>query len=1050
MKYKISKIEVSSILFLFLIIIIFFSIIILYFGTNNSYAYSNIPDIETLSNSDLNLPSKYDLRNADGVNYTTSVKNQGNYGLCWAFSATTAFESTLKKSGYVSENFNEWYSPYQLDALLTPHVKEPDINYVTLGGYIPSDFVTKKLGEGSNCDTGYKGFTTAYAPVLENTFDKNKYRLHFDNINNNKFKANDIYNEINSDYYVTDYDVLKSVNDISLNNVVKYYVYNYGAVTIGTIDPSEFCNDFNSDCYINSTESTVGKHAMTIIGWDDAINSWIIQNSWGSSLPYIYLSYDSYIDQYVGIKRINKKHWNNRYYGTNNLSNEKKISVYEYEKIPDNDEIIDSVLVDVQAPGEYHLYISRTGYDDDYELIKIFNSSFKGRKTIDLSNNNISLNDNKFKIKVTSNATLGCPLGICVADVYAFTKDNVTTNQKKLYIYDIYDITSVFQNLTVKFKSINIDDKSNLEFKITDNNNKDITNYFNLKEKYFSNNYGQFEYDISNTFELPTEYTEYTINAFVDEQLVFSKKLGVNNMYDIFEIGKGTNDDPFIITRSSQLKTISTIPDYLKYSYKLGCDIDLLGENFIPIGNEETPFTGTFDGNNYSIYNFRNFDKTTNYSYYGFFGYIEDALIKNLKFKDPVFNTDDLSNTMGILVGLSKYSTIHNIRVEGGTLQINKTTNGGYGSIAGGIYNTNLYNLYSSMDIVYSLKKYYNPSGGIGGLVGFSNTLDNNNKNYIKESEFSGDFIIDTSYLDEEYINISTFNEDGIGYIGEIIGRDRTLNFNISNLLISGKISLNCQFSEEKCNIIKSKIGYISGSSNTANHFSNSIYYLNEFDTRIIANHDYDIDKYNNVYAITDYDVDGSDRYINKNSDKFLKENTYKLDFSNIWFMNYNKPVLRNVTINLIDKNDVLGETTTYYVDYNNFTISNVKTNNGRLTKKEFIEDFITFSGEIYSNDGINIVQNEDFIKTGMIAKKNSKEYRISITGDVNEDGIVSVTDIILIRRYLVEIIQLKDYQQKAADVNNDGKVSVIDLTLLRRGIAGGYDNVCQYLWRNC
>ena len=30
------------------------------------------------------------------------------------------------------------------------------------------------------------------------------------------------------------------------------------------------------------------------------------------------------------------------------------------------------------------------------------------------------------------------------------------------------------------------------------------------------------------------------------------------------------------------------------------------------------------------------------------------------------------------------------------------------------------------------------------------------------------------------------------------------------------------------------------------------------------------IDKYNNVYAITDYDVDGSDRYINKNSDKYM------------------------------------------------------------------------------------------------------------------------------------------------------------------------------------
>lgn len=1042
MKCEVSKIKILSVLFIFVFIII------ICFVMNNSYAYSDIPDIETLNNSDLNLPSKYDLRNVDGVNYTTPVKNQANYGLCWAFSATTSFESTLKKSGYVSNDFNEWYSPYQLDALLTPHVKEPNINYVTI-----SQRGGKKLGEGAPVNLGYNGFTTAYSPVLESTFDKEKYRLHFDNITNNKFKANDIYNEKNSDYYVTDYDILESVNDISLNNVVKYYVYNYGAVSIDTIDPSKFCNDFDSECYINSTESTEGRHAMAIIGWDDSVNSWILQNSWADYLSYIYLSYGSDIREYVGIKRINKKHWDNRYYSTNNLSNEVKISVHEYEKIPDNDEIIDSVLVDINAPGEYSLYISRTGNDDDYELIKEFNTFFRGRKTIDLLNDNISLSGDKFKIKVTYNGDIivdGECLIPSVEDLYVFTKDSINTNQKKLYIYDMYDITSVLQNLIVKFKSINIDDKSNIEFKITDNNNKDITEYFNLKETYFANNYGQLEYDISDTFQLPTEYTEYTISAFIEGQLVFSKKIGVSNMYDNFEIGTGTNDDPFIITRSSQLKAIAAIPHYLKYSYKLGCDIDLLYERFIPIGNEDTPFTGTFDGDNYSIYNLRRFDTSTNYSYHGLFGYVEGSMIKNLKFKDSEVNTEGLSKKIGILVGFSKDSTIHDIRVEGGTLKINGTTNAGYGSIVGYVDNTNLYNLYSSMDIIYSpvVDGFFNSSGGIGGLVGISSASGNYFKNYIKESEFSGNFIIDTSSIDEEYTNDYMFNDYGIGYIGEIIGIGST-SFKFSNLLISGKISLNCHFSEEKCDIIKSKIGYLAGKTGGLD-FSDSIYYLNGFDTRIVANYDYDIDKYSNVYAITDYDVDGNDRYINKNSDKFLKEETYDLNFSNIWFMNYNKPVLRNLTINLIDKNDVIGETTIYDVDCDNLSISNVKTNEGKLTKKEFVEDFITFSGEIYFNDGINILSDEDLIKTGMIVKKNLKEYIISVNGDVDGDGRINVADVILFRRYLVGYIELEDYQQKAADINHDGKVNGLDLTILRRGIAGGYDNICQYLWRNC
>ena len=51
---------------------------------------------------------------------------------------------------------------------------------------------------------------------------------------------------------------------------------------------------------------------------------------------------------------------------------------------------------------------------------------------------------------------------------------------------------------------------------------------------------------------------------------------------------------------------------------------------------------------------------------------------------------------------------------------------------------------------------------------------------------------------------------------------------------------------------------------------------------------------------------------------------------------------------------------------------------------------------------------------------------------------------------YKIRCEIFEDYQQKAADINHDGRVNTMDLTILRRGIAGGYDNVCQYLWRNC
>lgn len=55
--------------------------------------------------------------------------------------------------------------------------------------------------------------------------------------------------------------------------------------------------------------------------------------------------------------------------------------------------------------------------------------------------------------------------------------------------------------------------------------------------------------------------------------------------------------------------------------------------------------------------------------------------------------------------------------------------------------------------------------------------------------------------------------------------------------------------------------------------------------------------------------------------------------------------------------------------------------------------------------------------------------------GDVNEDGKISVTDIIAVRRIIAKSVS-SSYNELAADVNHDGKISVTDIISIRRIIA--------------
>ena len=52
--------------------------------------------------------------------------------------------------------------------------------------------------------------------------------------------------------------------------------------------------------------------------------------------------------------------------------------------------------------------------------------------------------------------------------------------------------------------------------------------------------------------------------------------------------------------------------------------------------------------------------------------------------------------------------------------------------------------------------------------------------------------------------------------------------------------------------------------------------------------------------------------------------------------------------------------------------------------------------------------------------------------GDINNDGKVTTTDLVILSRHLAELTEITELDYRYADMNQDGVLDVLDLALLR------------------
>lgn len=167
--------------------------------------------------------------------------------------------------------------------------------------------------------------------------------------------------------------------------------------------------------------------------------------------------------------------------------------------------------------------------------------------------------------------------------------------------------------------------------------------------------------------------------------------------------------------------------------YKLDNDIFIpeayKGKINIASESKDSPFTGEFDGNGHTIYNFNAADGIGAGGNKGFFAFVKGATIKNV-----VFENADVDSVYcgGILVSQAEDSNIFNITIKNSNLQvisggsvITLITAGGAtgGAIAGVVKNCTLYNCEANYTNVYvNNGEGISALGGegyyIGGLVG--------------------------------------------------------------------------------------------------------------------------------------------------------------------------------------------------------------------------------------------------------------------------------------------------------------------------------------------
>lgn len=504
---------------------------------------------------------KFDLRD---YGYVTSVKDQGEAGLCWAFGTNASMESNLLMNNLGSYDFSEAHIGFAVQNKSFESLMPAGRIYSDGGNYLLSSaYIFNRMGPVLESDMSYDYILNALnggtLPTVEELSSKNVV-VSVDStamLSDNQGACTDDAITSIKKYLVSNgaigaqmfFDYGKDMNidsnyEIKSNTINGAYYY---------YDGSSYMSDSYSMVYSNSSPN----HAVTIIGWDDTIDAskfstspsrngaFIIKNSYGTNLTfedapeisipmgengYYYVSYDdiNICSSLVGFYDISSEKEDNVYYH-DIIGSDAAIEYYQdiyiahvFEKKSSNAEKLEKIsFLSYESNQQYDILVSLDGNLSNATVVKSGVTDRSGYITIDIDG--IEISSPKYGIAIKYYHNANNTNGIFVyydTDTEFYTMD---VGLGKAYvsldgvIWDDFIMSGT--NVLGSIRAYT----NNLDCTLTENSNSVVDNKFTVVYDY--NNISDVENILYNIYkESDTQYNNSLNNNFEITNKLSSEK----------------------------------------------------------------------------------------------------------------------------------------------------------------------------------------------------------------------------------------------------------------------------------------------------------------------------------------------------------------------------------------------------------------------------------------------------------------------------------------------------------------------------------------------